>query len=243
MTGSTKKILAVAVASFVFFLVLNIPAQVIPPFLVGTPANMTGLTGTLWNGAAQNFSVDQLQFGQARWRWKPGGLLAGRMEFDFQAGDPGHQLSGRFGLSVSGNVHARNAKLELLLSQLGAMPFGTQASVSVGIESLTMAGDWPEYASGTIHLIDTRMKVPGELILGDFEGYFRIENGGNLRADFFDLEGALEIDGKLDLDASGNYQVTGLIRPRGRMSRRLQNILNFMPRDNGVYELSFSGSL
>ncbi len=243
MTGATKKILVVAVASFVFFLALNIPAQVIPPFLDGTPANMTGVTGTMWNGSAQYFSIDQLQFGQARWRWNPGGLLAGRMEFDFQAGEPGHQLSGRFGLSVSGKVFARNANLELSLTHLGAMPFGTQAGVSVGIESLSMAGDWPEHASGTIRLIDTRMKVPDELILGDFEGYFRIENGGNLLADFFDLEGELEIDGTLDLDASGNYQVVGLIRPRGRMSRRLQNILNFMPRENGVYQLSFSGSL
>ncbi len=243
MTRSTKKILVVAIASFVFFLALNIPAQVIPPFLDATSANMTGLSGTLWNGAAQNFSVDQLQFGKAKWRWKPGGLLTGRMEFDFHAGNPGRQLSGRFGLSVSGDVHARNANLELLLTQLGTMPFGTQASISVEIESLSMAGSWPDHATGTIHLHNTSMKVPDSLTLGDFEGHFRIENGGNLLADFFDLDGALEINGTLDLDASGNYQVTGLIRPRGRISRRLQNILNFMPRENGVYQLSFSGSL
>ncbi|MCZ6716832.1 MAG: type II secretion system protein N [Gammaproteobacteria bacterium] len=243
MILSTKKLLGVAVASFVFFLALNIPAQVVSPFLDGTPAIMTGVSGTLWNGAAQNFSVDQLQFGRARWRWKPGGLLAGRMEFDFHAGDPGQQLSGRFGLSVNGRIHARNANLELLLTQLGAMPFGTQASIFVGIESLSMAGDWPEHASGTIHLNDTSMNVPDKLTLGDFEGHFKIVNGGNLLADFFDLDGALEIDGTLDLDPSGNYEVTGLIRPRGRMSQRLQNILNFMPRENGAYQLSFSGSL
>lgn len=243
MTRSNKKLLGVAVAAFVFFLAVNIPAQVIQPLLAGTPANMSGLSGTLWNGAAQNFSVDQLRFGAARWRWKPGGLLTGRMEFDFHAGVPGQQLSGRFGLSVNGQIHARNANLELSLTQLGAMPFGTQASISVAIESLAMAGDWPEHAAGRIHLNDTSMNIPGKLALGDFEGHFRIENGGNLIADFFDLDGALEIDGTLDLDASGNYQVTGQIRPRGRINQRLKNILNFMPRENGVYQLSFSGSL
>ncbi|MFB3064841.1 MAG: type II secretion system protein N [Gammaproteobacteria bacterium] len=243
MTRSSKKLLGVAVAAFVFFLAVNIPAQVIQPFLVGTPADMSRLSGTLWNGAAQNFSVDQLRFGAARWRWKPGGLLAGRMEFDFQAGVPGQQLSGRFGLSLNGRIHASNANLELSLTRLGAMPFGTQARITVAIESLAMAGDWPEHASGTIRLHDTSMNVPDKLALGDFEGHFRIENGGNLLADFFDLDGALEIDGTLDLDAKGNYQVTGLIRPRGRISRRLGNILNFMPRENGAYQLSFSGSL
>ena len=243
MTRSSKKLLGIAVGFFVFFLVLNIPAQVIPSFLVGTPANMSGLSGTLWNGAAQNFSVDQLRFGAASWRWKAGGLLVGRMDFDFHAGHPGQQLSGRFGLSVNGKIRASDARLELSLTQLGAMPFGTQASISVAIESLSMAGEWPEHASGTIHLVGTSMQVPEKLALGDFEGHFRIENGGKLHADFFDLDGALEIDGTLELDARGNYQVTGLIRPRGRISQRLKNILNFMPRENGVYELSFSGSL
>ncbi|MCZ6560762.1 MAG: type II secretion system protein N [Gammaproteobacteria bacterium] len=243
MTRTTKRLLGVAAASFVFFLVLNIPAQVILSFLDGTPAKMNGLSGTLWQGAAKSFAVDQLQFGQARWRWKPGGLLAGRVEFDFEAGDSEPRLSGRLGLSASGKILVRNATLDLFLNQLGVMPFGTKAKVFIAIESLSMAGEWPEHATGTIHLIDTSMDIPETLELGDFEGQFKIENGGDLQADFYDLEGALEINGTLSLDARGNYQGNLYIKPRGRLSRRLQNILSYMPSENGVYQQPFSGSL
>ncbi len=244
MKWSVKRWVATGVLAFLVFLLINLPGSIIEPYLENTPARISGITGSIWNGNAQNFSVDQLQFGHASWRWKATGLLKGRMEFEFQTGNNDPYLSGRFGMGLDGRLHAENCRLEMSLEQLGRLPYEATANIILNIETLILDGQWPDHATGTFLLSNTSINIPKRLDLGDFNGRFEIANGSNLVAAFHDLDGALEINGQLDLDAQGNFFIDGLITPRGQISARLRYALSFLPREaGGEYPINFSGSL
>jgi len=99
-----RRLLAVGILAFVFFLVARFPAgvawQIATPFL--KDVRLSGVEGTLWKGRAEALSIAGLESGSLRWRWRPSGLLSGQWRNAVHIEGPGFDLEGDIGIGVSG---------------------------------------------------------------------------------------------------------------------------------------------
>lgn len=245
-----RRLLLIGIGALLLFAIARIPAGVAAYFFDGSAVTLSGYSGTIWSGQARYSAVEPLQFGSLNWGWKPTGLLRGRIEYDLETHGARSKIDGVAGVSLLGTVHARDALLEIPLEDLRAVQFGTTGMMTIGVESVELDDQWPQRATGQIMVNDLTMNIPNArgapepLNFGNFEGEFAIEDGQPLIAQIKDRDGPLAIEATFTLDPVGNYLLDGTVRPLGQPGSRIQNLLQFMPREtDGSYALGFSGQL
>ena len=99
-----RRLLAVGILAFVFFLVARFPAgvawHIATPFL--NDVRLSGVEGTLWNGRADALNIAGMELGSLRWRLRPSGLLWGEWRNAVHIEGSGFDLEGDMGIGVSG---------------------------------------------------------------------------------------------------------------------------------------------
>ena len=208
------------VIAYVIFVVAGAPASKLLPLL--QPAlpgvHFSGVDGTIWSGTAAAVQAPPVQLQQVSWRFRPFALLLGRAEVSIDGQLRGRQLQGRAGRAlfgqpylaqVRGSVAAQDALSWMRINQVG---LDGVFSFNLGDVEWSDAL-WPA-VNGIVNWSPANVTRPVALALGKAQLDARIEDGvtrGKLEAS----EGALLVQGDVELQPAGNYRLKAQLQQKG----------------------------
>lgn len=210
---------ASAVLLFFVFLLVKIPAnQILPRVPLPADISIRGVSGTLWNGHAQQVVVQGLAINNVKWQLEMLPLLLGKAAVELDAGSARNpdqiSIEGQFVISRSG-VKASSATLfaptPLLMAQV-ELPIPVDASGrarvniaelhfehATGCKKLAGKGSWLNAAVAGLN---------GPVQLGNFEATLACDNGP--------INITTAADNSLNLDATTVIQHNGRFSVQGR---------------------------
>lgn len=157
-------------------LAVTLPARVAWGLLAADypQAQMSGLTGTLWNGQAEQFSVNQQALGKLNWQLQPLSLLRGAPRISVQLAGPTLQVETRLLSRDDGalELHALQARADAawLAPALGIPLLVPTGRLEVDFTELVLLpGGLPERADGNIRWLDAGVSGLAQTSIGAVE--------------------------------------------------------------------------
>ncbi len=247
-----RTLLFAGLASFLLWLLMLIPANVILPLLTSSGAITSGMAGTIWSGSARTLTAGPLRFEQLHWQFEPWRILRGELSAHIEAQLPDGFFSGHVARTAGGRLIIRDieaaAPLKALSPSMAAMTGDSQ--LSIRMQQIAWLDGWVETAIGTVQLSDVVLPIPvlaGRTPPGNYILSFDSESlaiGTPLTGKVSDGGGPLEISGVLNLSPPRNYELSATVKARDTAPAELVNILQASgPRTpGGGREFSLAGS-
>jgi len=211
-----KRLVATAIAAYLVFLIVMLPANLLLPLVSEQIPDLTlnGVEGTVWRGAARSVAYGDIHAGELEWKARPLWLLLGQWNTAVQLDGPMNTRAD-IGFSLTGKINISNATIDADLTAVSrylpqAPVLALRGELSGLIESLVVQkGDLLEI-EGTFMLNNL---AAGDLSLGDFSAEAATPGDGTKRLDFNSVgrEG-LDAEGELSLDQQDKITLDLLIR-------------------------------
>lgn len=208
---------------------------------------LSGVGGTAWAGHADTLRYHRLALDKVRWRFRPLGLFAGRVEFGvkfFAADSRGIMEVGR---SLFGDLLLRDTRAEV--SALALNPLLPPGTVQLGGTfqvdlKRAVYREGPVGAEGKVVWKDAAIVDPVAVSLGSLELQLQNTDGG-FNGKLTDIEGPIEVRGDVSLSAGNAYRIAGTIKPRESLPPEVRRVLPFLglPDAQGRYRIELSGTL
>jgi hypothetical protein len=247
----TNRLLAGAgLSALVFSLLAMFPSRVAVS-LLGVPAtSVTGLSGTVWDGAIQRLSLGGVALGPVRWQIKPSRLFLGQLAADVSATLPDGFLNTTAALSLGGGLAASNLEAAAPLAWLAPALGGGSSQLTARFDQFVIKKGHVETAIGSLQLAGVVLPIPTagpQLGPGTFKVTFNADNLGPtelLTGVLQDAGGPLEIAGTVKITPPRAYEVTGTAKPRPDAPPELRNALQMLgpATPDGGHALSLAGS-
>lgn len=250
MLRQIRLIVAAGVASLVVFLVALLPAR-IALGLLGVPPNVaTGVSGTVWNGAAQGLSLGGLALGPVQWHAKPARLLLGQFAAGVEATLPDGFLNATVALSPGKRVAFSDLDAAAPLLWLAPALGRPGSQLTARFERLVVKAGRVETATGNLQVAGVVLPIPTsgpQLAPAAYQVTFAAID---LKADepltgvLKDSGGPLEIAGTVKITPPRSYELNGLAKPRPDAPPELRNALQMLgpATPDGGHALSIAGS-
>lgn len=215
-------LLAAGAAVYLLVLLVTFPAARMVPLLQQQVAGLSlhAVAGSVFSGRAAQLVYQGLDFGRVSWRVRPAGLLLGRMEFRIELTDPANPGHANLAVTPWGRLYGRDIRIMLspdrLVNRYSPVPVKTSGTMRLQIETLKLAGDFPEDVTGLLSWEDAVVLDPIEIILGDIS--MTLTRQENNIVGSIVQGGRQEAAGEIQLSADGRYEVNLRILPDNEMS-------------------------
>ncbi len=221
-------------ASLVVLLVLALiilaPARLLLSVLPEQPLQLSGLSGTLWQGRASQASLrlapGVLQLGEVEWRLKPLSLLTLSPSLDVSSRWGNQHLSSKVKLYSDQHVRLRDldASIPASLAQHLA-PLAIDGNLSLQFDELEIEDGAPRVATGRVVWRDASWRSPqGLQPLGTFALQLQTPEAGQLQGEIITVSGPLQASGQLGLKGR-SYQVNALLSSERALDPQLERSL------------------
>ena len=244
----SRRYLPLAVAGLLAALmgiVASFPARVALAWFAPPGIVAWGVDGTIWQGRAAGVLVRGHGLGSLSWEARPWNMLALRPTWDLQLRRQDGFATGRVGASLlSGRQQLRDFEAALELGSLppGLLPTGTAGQARISVQRLELADGWPAAVTGRAAV--NQLELPGVILaLGPFEFLFP-ETDGPPVGQITSLGGPLEVAGRIELPAPGQWHFSAELAPGENPPRELVDGLRFVGEDlgNGRRRLEMSSA-
>jgi general secretion pathway protein N len=240
-----------AVTAYLLFLLVTIPAQSVSGMINdNSPANMQGVSGTIWHGKAYLVSVgDTVQLNNTEWSFSPWKLLIGHIAVDVTTQYAGSEIQTELGLSFLGRYFVNDLTAEVTannIAQLANIPLAQLSGlISLDIEHAQWKpGELPA-AAGEIQWKDATVTVTDTASLGDIAITLGESEQQLLIADIKNQGGDIKIEGKVELVPEADYSLDITLTPNASANNNIKQSLGMLAKRqaSGEYLLKKSGSL
>lgn len=243
--------LITAILALALFLIINIPAaSVVSALKTQLPQiNMQNVSGTLWQGSAQQVTVPGHVFRNVNWSVCAAHLLIARACIEFDALYNNSPLSGQLSVGMSQTLHGKDIRAEMnarTLGQLAALPMGEIAGdVALELASLSWQPGGVPALNGIIKWSNASVTIAEMARLGDITITLAESDENPINASVSNQNGQLAIAGQASLGANTDYQVDLNLSLQNGASNNLKSSLSLFakPQPNGQYLLKNSGNL
>ncbi|USH02347.1 type II secretion system protein N [Grimontia kaedaensis] len=238
--------LVVLVGSAVVHIPANLVLRQLPPI---QGLELSGVSGTLWNGSAAKFSWQGQPMGTLKWQFNPLKLFTGKADVDLRlSGTPGLSARGNVGYSLGG-IYANNLLLSASANIVQSfIPYPLPVSLS-GQFDLTVRDylfaqqPFCEVLAGNLAWSQGNVASP----IGTIEPGLVVAqlscNEGQLVLDGDSASDAIETEFNISLSPDQRYSLNGWFAPGDDFPEGMRGQLGFLgnPDSEGRYRLSFSG--
>ncbi|HEB94580.1 MAG TPA: type II secretion system protein N [Gammaproteobacteria bacterium] len=244
--------LLIGLLAYVIFLLVQFPAgQAYAWWKAGPGAQqkvvLTGLSGSVWRGSAQQALIDGQRLQGLEWRLKPWTVLFGKLEIDYEIRLDDGFLRGSVAADPQGAVAFDTLEAKLPLAQLplpaivALQPAGV---VNLNLQSVDWNGEALLSAQGRLVWSGAGISLLQPLQFGDLA--LTLENrDGSVIGELSDAGGPLQAEGLLTLKPDGSYQFTGRFAAREGAQSPLGQALGALgrPGADGRVQVNQSGRL
>lgn len=247
----TYQYILIGLASFLFFLLLNIPANVAYPYWKqymgkSVPVELSGVSGSIWDGEA-SVRVERQQLDQLHWDFSFLSLLMARLNLDWTLQAAGGQgqgtLSKRFG-----SVALEDVKAEFPVKDLARLfnleSLSADGTLSIDVDALNLEQGFIVSALGKVSWQNAEFAIFKPIKLGSMEVTFEPDENG-VKGVLKDKGGPVEADGLLTLSSTGEYKLSASVRVRDTTQKDLVAAVNSIGKtgSDGKIRLNYSGKM
>lgn len=246
--------LLLGIFAWLLFMVWRFPATVaygMAADSMGEPLQLVGISGTVWEGKAQQLQYNNKAIAEVHWELSPWGVLLGRVSSSLELLDAESYLQARATLPIGGGaVSLSEIKGRLPLAQiqphLTMVPLPLDGELSLKLDHLVV-GAWGklQQADGRIVWHQAAVQLMEKLSFGDLQMSLHSVEGGGIEGTIADSGGPLQLNATITLSGEGAYQLEGQVKPNESAPKELRNALAMLGKSDsqGNYPLTFSGSL
>ena len=235
-----------AALAFAASLVLLFPARVAQHAFAPDGVELSGVSGTVWSGTAQEMSAGGLYFRDVAWQLRPLRLLTGKLALDVEAKAAAGLVESRVQVGFSGAVTLTDLHAEMRLQALQLqfrMP-GLSGIARADFERLAFRDGVPAAAEGTVTVTDL---VAPKIYRGNIGGYrsvFTTTDEGIVTS-IEDAGGVIDVAATLSVYADRRFEFLGTVAATERTPVEMRERLQFLglPDAQGRYELRTEGRL
>ena len=216
-----KRLIAAGLATFIAGIAVTFPARIAYNWLAPPGLRLSGISGTVWNGAAAEGSASGLYLRDIRWHVLPKALFRGRLAYSIESDTSFGSIRSDVGVTIGGAV-----VLNRLDSVFSLQAFGDQfqlqgfdGTLNVRFDTLVVRNGFPTDAVGTVRLSNLMARQISPDVIGDYQAEFTSGPNG-VTGNVEDLGGVLDVAGSISLSNDRSYAFTGTVAalpgaPRG----------------------------
>ncbi|ATP89486.1 GspN family type II secretion system protein ExeN [Aeromonas caviae] len=239
--------------AYLGFLLAQLPASLVvrhlplPPNLV----RLEGVSGTLWSGQAARVQYASESLTQLRWDLDGWSLLRLAPEVSVRFGERSG-LNGQGILGWNGAAFGRditlNAPALWVLERVPMrppFPLTAAGQLQLKIDQFAQGNPWCDNLYGDLHWYDAQADTPaGKLTLGDPEITLTCLDS-RLVAEIKQGSEAVQVLGKLELQANRQYLFQGTLKPGPELPDQMKQGLPFLgqPDGQGRFPLRYQGRI
>lgn len=247
MTWRTWRWWLTGLVVYLIFLAAMLPAAYASSWLQRKipQIQLAGVTGSVWFGVAREAVYSGDPWGQLQWHFDWAGLFRGHPGYRLTLQGPGTQLSGR----VAGNPQhllLRDLHGQLDIQRLAPwlpLPSGAASGeLQLRLDRVVLVQERPTAAEGVIALTQLTLGWPQPLVLGSYQLKLVTRPDAGIEGTLLDTSGPLALQGNLQLQPDGHYEVSGTLSARDSSNQALDNLLRYLPADvSGGHRFNISG--
>jgi general secretion pathway protein N len=236
MTSTVHRSLLVTagVVAVLFGLVATFPARLALAWFAPPQLRAWGVEGTVWQGRAAEFVLGDRSLGALSWNARPARLLMLDPTWDLELRQQDGYARARVSFSPTGRRQTLtdlDASMELSTLPPAVVPIGVAGQARLSLQRLVIERGWPLEISGRATV--SELELPGVILaLGPFEFLFP-ERSDRPLAEIRSQGGPLEVDGRVELPARGQWHFRADLAPGENPPRELVEGLAFVGEDLG----------
>ncbi|MGY4025371.1 GspN family type II secretion system protein ExeN [Aeromonas rivuli] len=245
-------IVVVFMLAWLGFLLTSVPASLVARHLPLPPmVKLEGVSGTLWRGEVARLQYASESVTRLRWDLNGWSLLRFAPELAVRFGER-DGLNGQgvvgWGSAAFGRDLTLNAPAPWLLSRLPLrLPFPITATgqLQLKIDEFSQGQPWCDSLYGNLHWYDAEADTPaGKLKLGDPEVKLTCLDS-KLVAELKQGSEAVQVLGKLELQANRQYLFQGSLKPGPELPEQMKQGLPYLgqPDSQGRFPLRYQGRI
>lgn len=244
--ASPKRLILAGIATLIIGLISTFPARVAYQWFAPGELKLGGISGSIWRGAAAQGSAGGVYLTNIKWRFRPLGLLTGKLQFATSGNPASGFFDADIALGAGGSFTLSDVAAAVPLSALAdAFPLsGIEGDVSLQFEELVIKGGVPVEATGTINIANLVSRYLAPTPLGDFRAEFQTADDGILGS-VEAVSGVLELAGTIRLTQDRNYKFVGQVAAKPNAPLSITQQLQFLgtPNSRGQREFRLEGQL
>jgi len=241
--------IALGAGAYLLFLIVNVPAAWVAARIGGVmpQVQLSGIDGSLWSGRADQLRFDPVILEQVQWRWHPFALALGRLEYRVEGRWGDNPVAMSAGASLFGGAYLRDVSATGPVQSWAAalaLPVEASGDLSLALDQVRFAkpGGAP-ILRGAARWTSATVTGPVALDLGQVNLDLAPDGDvthGTVKAQ----DGALLVDGTVDLDASGQYNLQVDMTPTDKLADDVRGGLAAIAEEhNGRYHLIWNGAV
>ncbi|HEX6260331.1 MAG TPA: type II secretion system protein N, partial [Woeseiaceae bacterium] len=239
-----KRLIAAGVAALVVGLAVTFPARVAYQWFAPDEINLSGITGSVWNGAATQGSAAGLFLSDLTWRFRPLALFGLKAGYTVAARLPSGFLESDVAIGAGNRVQLDNLAAVIPLTALGPLlPVpGIGGDMNLQFNRLVINDGFPTHADGTVSISDLLLRALSPNALGDFRVVLQTDDDV-IRGMVEDVSGVLRVNGSAILNRDRTYSFVGQVAPTASTPAAIVDELRFLgsPDEQGWREFRFEG--
>ena len=239
---SRRRLIIAAIVAFVAGLIVLFPARVAYDWFAPPDLGVSGISGSVWSGAATHVKAGNVYVANLKWRFRPFRLITGKLAYAVSTRLGSDTVEADLAFGIGGGFYLTDMPLRILEVSSGVP--GLRGSVSARFEQLIIADGMPISAQGTIEVSNLLLPLVSQTSIGGYRAdFFTQEDGVVVSVE--DTDGVIELAGSLKLTNDRNYSFTGKLAPKSETPPQVRQQMQFLGSANerGQYEFRFEGRL
>jgi len=217
----------------VFALVVNLPVQHVLSYVqLPKTVSLDGIDGTVTSGRAQEIRVNEFPLRSVNYRFLPSCLLLFKVcyKIRYEQGD----LQVAYDV-LNGDTEVSEAKVEYPVSELAQfmpkLPVNPVGGMELMIDELSLVEGRAGSLSGKLIWRNLGVNDPDVKIdIGDYQVDF-FGNQQKYDFKFSDLDATLDVDGKGEIKADGQYNVDVKIKSDASLDANVKTVLSLVAKN------------
>ena len=245
MIERRRGLIVAGVVTALIALIVLFPARVAYRIVSSPLIVMSGITGTVWNGHAREFSTNGVYLRDLEWQIRPLRLFTGKIVYDISGSPVSGFLESEVAVGLGGSLTLSDLTASVPLQMLeGAVGVaGLRGMASLQFERLKLVDGRAVALDGTIDMADVVVPMVSRSSLGGYRAEFFTQDD-SIVASVEDTDGVLDLAGSLTISADKSYEFLGHVVPRNNTPSDLAQRVRLLPRADrpGQFVIQFGGS-
>lgn len=241
-----KRIIVAGLFVFVVVLVVTFPARVAYRWFAPPDLQLSGISGSVWNGAATEGLAGGAYMTNIRWRLKPSALLTGKLAFETSASPAAGTMNTDVAVGFGGSLALTDlsGSVPLDLVHDAFQQAGISGDLSLQFEKLVIENALPVEATGNVTVSNFYSRLLSASVIGDYRADFTTVNGvvtGNVT----DVAGVLDVAGVVTINPDRSYSLIGEVAALPGAPPSIEQQLQFLGSADarGMRPFRFEGRL
>lgn len=241
---SRRSLLILGSLVFIAGLVASIPARVAVGIVAQPGVAVSGVSGTIWSGSAEEASVAGIYLRDLKWESSVLPLFTGKLAYRVEATPVSGFVETDVRIGFNRTIYLSDFRAAMPLEILAGVnnAQAISGSASAQFERVEIVGDLAVAADGVIQVANLVIPEVARESLGSFRADFNTQNNG-IVASIEDTDGVLDLAGSLQIRTDRTYQFLAQVILTAKTPDAVRQQLQRLPPPNarGQYELREEG--